>query len=150
MAESGPPIVELAISGPIGRDDLAELCERICTLLRSSGAQVAVCDVRGTEPDVVTVEALARLRLAALRTGCQVRLRHVSAELAALVTFMGLADVFHDRESAHPWTPPARQRRPSAHDSPSSGVRPPCDGRTPPIGYCPRVARSSHSGPNMP
>jgi ABC-type transporter Mla MlaB component len=44
----------------------------------------------------VTVDALARLQLAARRAGCQVRLRRASAELRSLVALMGLADVLAD------------------------------------------------------
>jgi hypothetical protein len=44
----------------------------------------------------VTVDALARLQLAARRRGCQIRLRYASAELLDLVAFMGLADVLPD------------------------------------------------------
>ena len=50
-------------------------------------------DVGTFEPDAVTVDALARLQLAARRHGFLVRLRHASAELLELVAFMGLADV---------------------------------------------------------
>jgi ABC-type transporter Mla MlaB component len=52
-----------------------------------------LCDVRGLEPDAVTVDALCRLQVAARRHRCQVRLRHVSSELRELVAFMGLRDV---------------------------------------------------------
>jgi hypothetical protein len=44
----------------------------------------------------VTVDALARLQLAARQHGCQVRLRHASSELFELVAFMGLRDVLPD------------------------------------------------------
>ena len=57
---------------------------------------MAFCDVAGIEPDAVTVDALARLQLAARRYGCQVRLRGASRELLELVAFMGLADVLAD------------------------------------------------------
>ena len=85
--------ITFAITGPIARADLPGLCTRVCALLEGSGAGVAVCDVRGIEPDAVTVDALARLQLAARRHGCQVRLRHASSELRELVAFMGLPDV---------------------------------------------------------
>jgi hypothetical protein len=49
--------------------------------------------VSGVEPDAVTVDALARLQLAAQRHRCQVRLRDASSELLELVAFMGLRDV---------------------------------------------------------
>ncbi len=88
--------IVFAVRGPIARADLPGLCNRVCTLFEGGGADVAVCDVRGVEPDAVTVDALARLQLAARRHDCQVRLRGASAELLALVDFMGLSDVLPD------------------------------------------------------
>lgn len=94
MPASGPPhTVAFAIRGPIARADLPGLCERVCALLTQSGAGVVLCDVTGVDPDAVTVDALARLQLAAQRHGCEVRLRHGSDELLELVSFMGLEDV---------------------------------------------------------
>jgi ABC-type transporter Mla MlaB component len=95
MSSSAPPIV-FAITGPITRADLPGLCARVCALLERNGAGVALCDVSGVAPDAVTVDALARLQLAAQRRGCTVRLRHASNELIGLVTFMGLRDVLPD------------------------------------------------------
>ena len=96
MAASVPQTVAFAIRGPIERTDLPGLCERVCSLLKVSGADVAVCDVRGVEPDAVTADALARLQLAAVRRGCQVRLRNASTDLLDLLLFMGLRDVLPD------------------------------------------------------
>ena len=96
MATSGPHSVAFAITGPITCSDLPGLCERICAVLSQSGAAVAFCDVRWVDPDAVTVDALARLQLAARRHGCPVRLRHASDELLELVAFMGLTDVLAD------------------------------------------------------
>jgi ABC-type transporter Mla MlaB component len=96
MAAPAQPTVAFAVRGPIERGDLPGLSERICWLLERSEAAVARCDVSGVEPDAVTVDALARLQVAARRHGCQVRLRNASAELLELVAFMGLDDVFPD------------------------------------------------------
>jgi ABC-type transporter Mla MlaB component len=93
MGVSTPRTLAFAVGGPITRADLPGLCERVCALLERSDATVVLCDVRGIDPDAVTVDALARLQLAARRHGCQVRLRHASDELRELVAFMGLADV---------------------------------------------------------
>jgi hypothetical protein len=90
---SVPPRIELTICGPIARTDLCGLCKRVCGILGRGGAGIVFCDVRSVEPDVVTVDALARLQLAAQRHGCQVRLRHASCELLELLAFMGLRDV---------------------------------------------------------
>jgi ABC-type transporter Mla MlaB component len=93
MTTSARRTVAFAISGPITRADLPGLCERICALLSQSGADVALCDVTGVQCDAVTVDALARLQLAARRQGCQFRLLHACDELLALVAFMGLTNV---------------------------------------------------------
>ncbi|MBA3347595.1 MAG: STAS domain-containing protein [Actinobacteria bacterium] len=89
-------MTDFAIWGPIARGDLPGLSDRVCALLRGSGGEVACCDVTGIAPDAVTVDALARLQLAAARLGCQVRLRNASAELQQLVALMGLSDVLSD------------------------------------------------------
>ena len=93
MAGSGPHTVAFAIRGPIARADLPGLCVRVCALLDESGADIALCDVAGIDPDAVTVDALARLQLAARHHGCRVLLRNASGELLDLVRFMGLRDV---------------------------------------------------------
>lgn len=94
MPSSGRPEVAFAIHGPIARADLPGLCERVRALL-PVGAAVA-CDVGSVEPDAVTVDALARLQLAAHRRGCEVRLRNASPSLLDLVALMGLTHVLPD------------------------------------------------------
>ena len=96
MTAPPPDTVAFAIRGPIARADLPGLCDRVCRLLTDARPAVAFCDVRGVQPDAVTVDALARLQLAARRLCCQVRLCHASADLVDLVAFMGLADVLPD------------------------------------------------------
>ena len=93
MSTTGPRAIAFTIHGPIARADLPGLCDRVCALLQDARPQVAYCDVDGVEPDAVTVDALARLQLAARRYACRVRLRGASDELRSLVDFMGLADV---------------------------------------------------------
>jgi ABC-type transporter Mla MlaB component len=96
MAALAPQTIAFAVHGPIARDDLPGLCDRVCVLLERSAAGIALCDVSSVEPDAVTVDALARLQLAARRHGCQVRLRHASADLLDLLGFMGLTRVLPD------------------------------------------------------
>jgi ABC-type transporter Mla MlaB component len=88
--------IAFAVTGPIARGDLPGLCDRVCRLLGESRPGVAFCDVVGVPVDAVTVDALARLQLAARGYGCRVRLRNASAELLDLVAFMGLEDVLPD------------------------------------------------------
>ena len=96
MASPPKSTVAFTIEGPIARADLPGLCDRVCALLEGHRAGVALCDVHGVDVDAVTVDALARLQLAARKHGCQVRLRHASSELLDLVAFMGLSDVLMD------------------------------------------------------
>jgi len=96
MAAPAQQTIAFAIGGPITRADLPGLCERVCALLEQSAARVAFCDVSGVDPDAVTVDALARLQLAAHRRCCQVRLRSACDELLELLAFMGLRDVLPD------------------------------------------------------
>ena len=93
MAVPGLPTAAFVIRGPISRADLPGLCERVCARLAESRADVVRCEVDGVEPNAVTVDALARLQLAARRNGCRVRLCGASNELLELVAFMGLEDV---------------------------------------------------------
>ena len=96
MAAAPPQTVAFAIGGPIARADLPGLCSRVCELLERTGAEVAVCDVGGVQPDAVVVDALARLQLGARRHGCRVHLANASRDLLALVELMGLGDVLPD------------------------------------------------------
>jgi ABC-type transporter Mla MlaB component len=93
MAGSQEGTITFAIWGPIAPSDLPGLCNRVCALLEDTGAAFAACDVRGVPVDAVTVDALARLQLAAYRKGCRIRLLHASQDLRDLVEFMGLGDV---------------------------------------------------------
>jgi ABC-type transporter Mla MlaB component len=96
MTTTGPRAIAFTIHGPIARTDLPGLCERVCSLLQEARPEIAYCEVSGVDPDAVTVDALARLQLAARRYACRVRLRGASDELRALVAFMGLAHVLTD------------------------------------------------------
>lgn len=86
----------LAIHGPILRSDLPGLYRRVCAALSGQTTAVVLCEVPGVGADAVTVDALARLALAARRTGFQIRLRGASEELRELVSFMGLEDVLSE------------------------------------------------------
>ncbi len=52
-----------------------------------------MCDLRGVEADCATVDAVARLHLAARRAGFELNLREASQELRDLLAFTGLSGV---------------------------------------------------------
>ena len=87
-------VISFTVWGPIARNDIPGLARRVCRLLEEGKPDVALCEICNVPvPDAVTVEALARLQLAAQRYGCRVQLRNASTELLELVAFMGLRDV---------------------------------------------------------
>ena len=88
-----PEALTFSVWGPIARSDLAGLCTRVCGLLERHGPGPTICDASTVPADAVTVDALARLQLAARRFSCQVKLRNASPELLELVALMGLEDV---------------------------------------------------------
>ncbi|MGP3633302.1 STAS domain-containing protein [Streptomyces sp. 24-1644] len=91
--------IELAVSGRVTRADVPRLCAELEKLLHgpagdTSGPVAAVdCDVGGViRPDLVLVEAVARLGLIARRAGGrELRLRNVPPELRSLLDLVGLA-----------------------------------------------------------
>lgn len=87
-----PSTVVLPIDGPVVVADVPLLCGRLCSILRSTNADVVV-DVRTLAADAATIEALARLQLTARVLGRRIRLHRVSPDLDRLVSFAGLADV---------------------------------------------------------
>jgi hypothetical protein len=96
--DRGATTIAFTVWGPIARSDLPGLSERVCRLFQGpliseAGGAVVVCDAAGVPADAVTVEALARLRLVALRHHSTVRLCRASDELLQLVAFLGLGDV---------------------------------------------------------
>jgi len=90
--EALPPAA-LVVSGRITRDAVPRLCADLETLLATSPDPTTVyCDLSGVvQPDLTTVEAIARLSLTARRTGaCGLRLRGTPPELRALLELVGL------------------------------------------------------------
>jgi ABC-type transporter Mla MlaB component len=85
--------VAFSLEGDVARADLPAIYDRVCDLLRTSGATTAFCDVKDLRSDAVALDALARVCLAARRHGCRLRLRHTSGDLTALIAFAGLQEV---------------------------------------------------------
>lgn len=96
-ADDAGPAVALVIRGPIAPRDLPGLSDRVCEVLCAPGPDVVRCDVTDVEADAVTVDALARLELAARRHGRGIVLVGASVPLLRLVRLMGLDDVLRDQ-----------------------------------------------------
>ena len=85
--------ISIVVRGPIARPDVSGLCDHVSELLEMSGASTALCDVRRVEPDAVSVDALARIRLVAREHGCDVKVHGASDDLRSLIALMGLQKV---------------------------------------------------------
>jgi ABC-type transporter Mla MlaB component len=86
--------VVFVVRGPIAEADIAGLCARVRGLLDARDVDRVVCDVADlTAADGITIDALARLQLAARRRGCRVVLRGASIDLLGLLSAAGLSEV---------------------------------------------------------
>jgi anti-anti-sigma regulatory factor len=87
-----PPLIAL---GPtVDRADIAALCRLLAVLLRDRRDAVVHCDVGTiTEPDTVTLEALARLQLTARRLGGRIQVCGAQRRLREVIAFTGLGEV---------------------------------------------------------
>ncbi|MFE9814850.1 STAS domain-containing protein [Streptomyces sp. NBC_00236] len=92
--DSLPPAV-LVVSGRLTRAGTPRLCADLEAILTASEAAVVDCDVGGiVEPDLASVEAIARLSLVARRAGGRrLRLRGTPPELQLLLDLVGLSEV---------------------------------------------------------
>ena len=101
MAAPEPTTIALVVAGRIARADVGALCDRVRALLEESRAELLVCEVAAAaDPDLVTVELLARLQLVARRLGRQVRLSRAPAGLVELLAFLGLDEVLQSRNGS--------------------------------------------------
>lgn len=88
----------LVVEGVLDDPVVDALCARLQRLLADDyavepGAPVT-CDVGNLAgPDLVTINALARLQLVAGRRGRSIRLQNASRSLVELIRFVGLDDV---------------------------------------------------------
>ncbi|GIE31309.1 hypothetical protein Ait01nite_043540 [Actinoplanes italicus] len=90
----GVSAVRFVVRATITRADIPALCARLADLLRGRPGDVVTCDVAGIDrPDVVTVEALARLRMTARRHGSRLVVTGACPDLLLLFGLLGLTDL---------------------------------------------------------
>jgi hypothetical protein len=109
-----------AVAPTVTRADIPAICADLAGRLRGRSGGVVVCDVAEVvRPDVVTVEALARLRLTARRYGWALFVHGAGPGLLELVGLLGLDDVL-----------PQSGREPEEREQ-AGGVEEVVDGRDP-------------------
>ncbi|HET7326570.1 MAG TPA: STAS domain-containing protein [Nocardioidaceae bacterium] len=105
-----PHVRSLSLAGRVAPGDADALEQRVEALLER-GFSVLGCDVGALrDPDVATADALARLRLACRRHGCDLRLRRVQQDLHDLLAVVGLHDLLLDPVSGGGMLGQAEQR----------------------------------------
>ena len=83
--------IHFALGTTVTRADIPDLCADLADRLRDRPGQAVICDVAGVaRPDVVTVEALARLRVTARRHGRRLVVTGAAPPLRRLVELLGL------------------------------------------------------------
>ena len=83
-----------ALEGRIGPDHADALSDCVCARVAAGEEGTLACDVGGVEdPDLGTVDALARMALTARRLGRQVELRRARPDLRGLLELAGLGDL---------------------------------------------------------
>jgi ABC-type transporter Mla MlaB component len=88
-AGTGGPTV--ALSGRIGPEDADALSDCVCARVAAGEETPLACDVGAIEdPDMGTVDALARMALTARRLGHHVELRRARPDLRELLELAGL------------------------------------------------------------
>lgn len=93
-----PTTILVVISGRIERSDARRLAERVHELLTRQAADTLICDLAGiTRSDAAVVDAVCRVRVVALRHGCQVVLQDSPPELQELLYLTGLTNVLPSR-----------------------------------------------------
>src|SRR5690242_6654626 len=104
--------VSFAVGPGVTRADIPCLCAALADLLRGRAEPGrVVCDVSEARPDVVTIEALARLRLTAGRHGWRFDTQGATDDLLILFSLMGLGGLFFSPRWARGYPPPAPSRR---------------------------------------
>ncbi len=95
MAAPGesPNTIVVGVTGPIDRAEIPRLCHRVRRLVEFGGTDLVVDVSALPAPDVVTVDALARMQLTARRLGREIRVQHACDRLVELLVLTGLADV---------------------------------------------------------
>ena len=112
-------MAHLAVADAVEGKALPLLCTQLRSILATKPAKVVTCDVRTlSNPDLVTIDGLARLQLTARRMGGSIRLCNARQELVELLELAGLQEAVPlIAESAfvrgvRNWCRPPEQERP--------------------------------------
>ncbi|MFN2555455.1 MAG: STAS domain-containing protein [Nitriliruptorales bacterium] len=93
-------VVTVTVDGPLGSDDTPSVCVELHAALSGSDVCSVTCRGKGlAEPDLATVDLLARLRLAAGRLGRPMRVEDPSPRLQELLVLIRLEEILLPSDS---------------------------------------------------
>ena len=99
--------ISIALGPTVTRAEIPALCAEFARRLRGRPPGVVICDVAGfVRPDVVTVEALARLQVTARRHGWRLTVQGAGPGLLHLVGLVGLTEALPEVG----WQPEVREQ----------------------------------------
>jgi len=90
----------LVLKGPLSRAAPRALGERACSLLAAHRHERCDCLLVGLDCDLASVDALARLTLAATRHDCELRFLCAPPRLCELLDMLGLARLLRHHGAA--------------------------------------------------
>jgi len=86
--------IVVVVDGSLGPAQVAVLCEHVALRLADPAVERVACDAAAIDrPDLQAIDALARLALAARRSGASVQVRQAGTDLRAWLAFVGLAEI---------------------------------------------------------
>ena len=89
-----PSTVVFVVEARLDHAGARALTDRLLVLADGRAGRVVVCDVGIiADPDLATLDALARLALDARRAGCRIRLSQACPDLRNLLALAGLAEI---------------------------------------------------------
>jgi len=93
-------VATLVVHGPLASYDSLPLCERASALLRPSRHGFCYCLLVDLDCDLASVDALARLALAAKRNDCEMCFLGASSMLCQLMNALGLSQLMRNNRGA--------------------------------------------------
>jgi STAS domain len=93
-ASDGPATIIVHLADSISPAGIPLLCERLQGRLAGTDVEGIACDAsRLADPDLTTIEVVARMQLTAGRNGRWMHLQHASQQLLDLLSLVGLSEV---------------------------------------------------------
>jgi hypothetical protein len=86
--------VVLTVDAPVSDAEVPDLCAAVERLLAQHEIRLVTCDIGAiVDPDLATLDAVARMALAARRVGASIEFRNACPGLLDLLELAGLTDV---------------------------------------------------------